>query len=55
MGIRIFLIICLLFLLILSNGYTYQNPVFAPGPSNMFLLGVFLIMVAGLTKKITSS
>jgi hypothetical protein len=55
MRIGIFIIICLLFLLILLNGYTYQTPVPAPGPSNMVLLGVCLIVLARLTKKITSS
>jgi hypothetical protein len=53
MGNRIFLIICLLFLLILLNGYSYQTPAFTSGTSNIFLLGVCLMILGELNKKIT--
>jgi hypothetical protein len=51
----IFPIVCLLFLLILLNGYTYQTPAFESGPSDMFLLGVCLIILGELNKKITQN
>ena len=50
----IFPIVCLLSLLILLNGYTYQNPTFELGPLNIFFLGVNLIVLGELNKKITS-
>ncbi len=52
---RIFLLIFLLFLLVLLDGYNYQIQVIAPDLSTMLLLGAGLIGLAGLTKKITSS
>jgi len=53
MGKRIFLLICLFFLLVLLNGYNYLIPVHAHDLSTILLSGTALIVGAGIAKRLS--